>query len=78
MGPHPAPTAPSQPAAGIIRPFMPELDTLRGIAVFGVLLLHAFFWQYAGFSFGRWARAFLNLTNRADSASTFSSCFPVF
>ena len=62
MGPHPATTASPQPVAGIIRPFMPELDTLRGIAVFGVLLLHAFFWQYAGFSFGRWARAFLNLT----------------
>jgi len=48
----------SEPAA-LIRPFMPELDTLRGIAVLGVLLLHAFFWQYAGYSFGPFAKAFL-------------------
>ena len=41
---------------------MPELDTLRGIAVLGVLLLHAFFWQYAGYSFGPFARAFLRAT----------------
>jgi len=53
---------PASPAAGLIRPFMPELDALRGIAVLGVLFLHAFYWQYAGFSFGRWARAFLDLT----------------
>ncbi len=47
---------------GLIRPFMPELDTLRGIAVMGVLLLHSFYWQYAGLSFGRWPQAFLALT----------------
>ena len=41
---------------------MPELDTLRGIAVLGVLFLHGFYWQFAGLSFGRVARAFLNLT----------------
>jgi peptidoglycan/LPS O-acetylase OafA/YrhL len=41
---------------------MPELDTLRGIAVLGVLFLHAFYWPYGGFWFGRWARAFLALT----------------
>ena len=51
----------SEPAA-LIRPFMPELDTLRGIAVLGVLLLHAFFWQYAGYSFGPLAKAFLRAT----------------
>lgn len=51
----------SEPAA-LIRPFMPELDTLRGIAVLGVLLLHAFFWQYAGYSFGPFAKAFLRAT----------------
>lgn len=33
---------------------MPELDTLRGIAVLGVFLLHGFFWQYGGFHFYRW------------------------
>ncbi len=42
-------------------PFMPELDTLRGMAVLGVLFLHGF-WQYAHLSFGRAARTLLNLT----------------
>ncbi len=59
---NPTTAASAHPAAGILRPFMPELDTLRGIAVFGVLLLHAFFWKYAGVSFGHSARVFLNLT----------------
>jgi peptidoglycan/LPS O-acetylase OafA/YrhL len=36
----------------LIRPFMPELDMLRGIAVLGVVLLHAFHWQYATLAFG--------------------------
>jgi peptidoglycan/LPS O-acetylase OafA/YrhL len=58
----PSADAGSSPAAGLLRPFMPELDTLRGIAVLGVLLLHGFYWQYAGFSFGRWADAFLKIT----------------
>lgn len=47
---------------GLIRPFMPELDTLRGIAVLGVLFLHGFYLQYTHLSFGRLARTFLNLT----------------
>jgi peptidoglycan/LPS O-acetylase OafA/YrhL len=46
----------------LIRPFMPELDTVRGLAVLAVMFVHGFFWQYAGFSFGRAARAFLNIT----------------
>jgi peptidoglycan/LPS O-acetylase OafA/YrhL len=46
----------------LIRPFMPELDTLRGIAVLGVVLLHAFYWQFAGMSFGPWARRFMAAT----------------
>ncbi len=41
---------------------MPELDTLRGIAVLGVVLLHAFYWQFAGMSFGPWARRFMAAT----------------
>jgi peptidoglycan/LPS O-acetylase OafA/YrhL len=47
---------------GLIRPVMPELDTIRGIAVLGVLLLHAFWWQYAGLHFGATARALLFAT----------------
>lgn len=56
----PANTAP--PATELIRPFMPELDTLRGIAVMGVVFLHGFSWQYSGMSFGPWARRFMTLT----------------
>jgi len=41
---------------------MPELDTIRGIAVLGVFFLHLFFWQYGKLSFRSPARAFLNLT----------------
>jgi len=62
MPPAPAIVARSSEPAALVRPFMPELDTLRGIAVLGVLLLHAFFWQYAGYSFGPFARAFLRAT----------------
>jgi len=46
----------------LIRPFMPELDTLRGIAVIGVVALHGFYWQYGNFSFGPWARRFMAAT----------------
>jgi len=52
-------TSPPDP---LIRPFMPELDMLRGIAVLGVMLLHAFYWSYAGMSFGPWARRFVSAT----------------
>ena len=50
------------PEEKLVRPFMPELDMLRGIAVLGVLLLHAFSWQYGGLSFGPWARGWLHAT----------------
>jgi peptidoglycan/LPS O-acetylase OafA/YrhL len=43
----------NNPAVELIRTRMPELDTLRGIAILGVLLLHGFYWQYAGFRFSR-------------------------
>jgi peptidoglycan/LPS O-acetylase OafA/YrhL len=46
----------------LIRPVMPELDTIRGIAVLGVFLLHAFSWQYAGLHFGALARKFILIT----------------
>ncbi len=46
----------------LIRPFMPELDTVRGVAVLGVVLLHGFSWQYASLSFGPWARRFMAAT----------------
>ena len=41
---------------------MPELDTIRGIAVLGVLFLHGFSWQYAGLHFGTLARMVLAAT----------------
>jgi peptidoglycan/LPS O-acetylase OafA/YrhL len=49
-------------AHGLIRPVMPELDTLRGIAVLGVFFLHAFSWQYGGLHFGALGRFFLSAT----------------
>jgi len=41
---------------------MPELDTLCGIAVLGVLFLHGFEWQYGGMRFGRLGTSFLRIT----------------
>lgn len=46
----------------LLRPHMPELDTLRGIAVLGVFLLHGFFWQYGNFHFTRWQTILVNAT----------------
>lgn len=54
-----ASTAPKQP---LLRPFMPELDTLRGIAVLGVLLHHGFYWRYGSSSFAPWVRPFMSTT----------------
>jgi peptidoglycan/LPS O-acetylase OafA/YrhL len=52
----------SQVSEPLLRSVMPELDSLRGIAILGVVFLHGFFWPYAGFHFSRTARVFLNLT----------------
>lgn len=46
----------------LIRPFIPELDSLRGLAILGVLVLHGFFWQYSGLHFTGWSRLFLLAT----------------
>ena len=48
--------------SSLIRPVMPELDTIRGIAVLGVLFLHGFSWQYAGLHFAALARKALAAT----------------
>lgn len=39
------------PPFKLLRTRMPELDTLRGIAVLGVLVLHGFYWQYSKLRF---------------------------
>lgn len=60
---HPASTPEERSGpSSVLRPFMPELDTLRGIAVLGVMALHAFFWSYASLSFGRWGKIILTMT----------------
>jgi peptidoglycan/LPS O-acetylase OafA/YrhL len=41
---------------------MPELDSVRGIAITSVLLLHAFYWQYSSFHFNGLRRVFLLAT----------------
>jgi peptidoglycan/LPS O-acetylase OafA/YrhL len=46
----------------LLRPVMPELDTLRGVAILGVLFLHGFFWPYSRLHFGPWATLWLNIT----------------
>lgn len=46
----------------LLRPVMPELDVLRGLAILGVVFLHGFYWQYSGYHFGKTARIFLEVT----------------
>ena len=53
---------PAAPEEKLLRPFMPELDMLRGIAVLGVLLLHGFYWRYGSSSFGSWSGRFMEAT----------------
>src|SRR5262249_34931654 len=46
----------------LLRPFMPELDVLRGVAILGVLFLHGFYWQYSTLNFHGAARLFVLVT----------------
>jgi len=46
----------------LIRPVMPELDSVRGIAIAGVILLHAFYSSYSDFHFSGLPRLFLLAT----------------
>ena len=48
--------------ATLLRPVLPELDTIRGLAVLWVLFLHGFEWQYGSLHFGPAATAFLKST----------------
>lgn len=51
------------PENGLIRPVMPELDSIRGLAILGVVVLHGFFWSFGGaFHFSPAAQVVLRLT----------------
>src|ERR1051326_7682284 len=54
--------ASAEPRASLIRPVMPELDTIRGVAVLGVLFLHGFEWSYGTMHFGYAAQLFMAAT----------------
>jgi len=41
---------------------MPELDSVRGIAILGVVFLHGFYWPYSSLHFNRPAHIFIQLT----------------
>jgi peptidoglycan/LPS O-acetylase OafA/YrhL len=45
----------------ILRPHMPELDTIRGLAILGVLLYHGFYWARDLSFYSGWHRTFLML-----------------
>lgn len=46
----------------LLRPVMPELDSLRGIAILGVLFLHGFYWPYSSLHLSRAGTLFLRVT----------------
>jgi peptidoglycan/LPS O-acetylase OafA/YrhL len=49
-------------SGALVRPVMPELDTLRGIACLAVVFLHGFAWRYGTSHFSRPQRTFMLLT----------------
>lgn len=54
--------ADGRPTEPLVRRFMPELDTLRGIAVLGVLFFHGFRAEYGGLHFTGAARGLILAT----------------
>jgi peptidoglycan/LPS O-acetylase OafA/YrhL len=58
----PAVVSPESQGTNLIRPVMPELDSVRGVAILGVVFLHGFFWPYSGLHFSRAAQLFIRLT----------------
>lgn len=47
----------------ILRPVMPELDSIRGLAILGVLFYHGFYWKIDLTAFPLWQGRILNLTS---------------
>jgi len=47
----------------ILRPAMPELDSIRGLAILGVLFYHGFYWKIDLTTFPLWQGRILNLAS---------------
>jgi peptidoglycan/LPS O-acetylase OafA/YrhL len=62
----------------LIRQFMPELVTLRGIAVLAVVFFHGFARQYDALPFNGAARLWLSLTAPGWLGVNLFLCFRVF
>jgi peptidoglycan/LPS O-acetylase OafA/YrhL len=52
-------TAKSTAAAPLLRPHMPELDSIRGLAVLGVLMYHGLYWTRDFTQYANWQRTIL-------------------
>ena len=50
----------------LLRPTMPELDSIRGLAILGVLFYHGFFWARDVSQFPRFERLFLRLMSPGE------------